>query len=250
MSGDTAPVRPPRRLHTALALTLAMTFPTALAWAYFVALGGAGQANRAQQFTYVLGKVVQFSAPLVFVALTAGAWPRCRRGSTTGLLFGLGFGMLVGGAMLAAYFGGLHRSSLLAQTPGRIRAKLAEFGADSPGGYLALGAFLCVAHSFLEEYYWRWFVFGRLRALLPLAPALVLASLGFTSHHVLVLWAYLPGKVLTGVVPAALAVAVGGAVWAWVYERGGSLLGPWLSHLLLDTALFVIGWDMLRRSAA
>jgi membrane protease YdiL (CAAX protease family) len=60
---------------------------------------------------------------------------------------------------------------------------------------------------------------------------------------------YLPGKVLTGVLPAALGVAAGGAVWAWVYERSGSLLGPWLSHLLIDAAVFLVGWDLLFGSA-
>jgi hypothetical protein len=59
---------------------------------------------------------------------------------------------------------------------------------------------------------------------------------------------YLPGKVWTGVVPASLAVALGGAMWASIYERGGSLLAPWLSHTIIDAALFVIGWDLLRRA--
>src|SRR5207244_7200054 len=114
--------------------------------------------------------------------------------------------------------------------------------------YVALAVFLCVFHSFLEEYYWRWFVFGRLRLFLPVAPALVLVSAGFMAHHVVILWVYLPGKVLTGVVPASLAVALGGVMWAWIYERGGSLLAPWLSHTIIDAALFVIGWDLLRRA--
>ena len=36
---------------------------------------------------------------------------------------------------------------------------------------------------------------------------------------------------------------------AWLYERGGSVWSPWLSHLLVDAAIFVIGWDLLQRSA-
>ena len=30
-----------------------------------------------------------------------------------------------------------------------------------------------------------------------------------------------------------------GAAWAWIYHRSGSLLGPWLSHLLIDAGIFV-----------
>src|SRR5438270_12057922 len=121
--------------------------------------------------------------------------------------------------MFALYFLLLRHSPWLAQTPARIREKLQEFGADSPAGYLALSLFLSVAHSFLEEYYWRWFVFGRLSTLLPVGSAMILSSLGFLSHHVLVVWAYLPDKILTGVLPASLAVAAGGLAWSWIYHR-------------------------------
>jgi membrane protease YdiL (CAAX protease family) len=41
-------------------------------------------------------------------------------------------------------------------------------------------------------------------------------------------------------------IAVGGAVWAWLYDRSGSLLAPWISHALIDGALFVVGWDMVQ----
>ena len=39
-------------------------------------------------------------------------------------------------------------------------------------------------------------------------------------------------------------IAAGGAVWAWIYERTGSLYGPWLSHLVVDAGIFIIGYDI------
>jgi membrane protease YdiL (CAAX protease family) len=72
-----------------------------------------------------------------------------------------------------------------------------------------------------------------------------ISSLGFMAHHVLVL-----GKYFGFSSPAtwlfSVCVAVGGAVWAWLYERTESLLGPWLSHLLVDAAIFAIGYDLVR----
>jgi membrane protease YdiL (CAAX protease family) len=231
-----------------LALLFALVFPTLVAWAYFVALAQGGRPSLAQQAAYGAGKVIQFAFPLAFVLL----WQRRRlhwsRPSRAGLALGLGFGLLVATALLTAYFAELRSSPLLAQTPARIRTRLQEFGLTSPAAYLACAVFYCAIHSLLEEYYWRWFVFGRLRALLPLGPALVLASAAFAAHHVVVLWVFLPGKVLTGVLPGGLAVAVGGAMWAWIYERAGSLVAPWLSHLLSDATLFAIGWDLLTRA--
>jgi len=43
----------------------------------------------------------------------------------------------------------------------------------------------------------------------------------------------------------SLGVAVGGIFWAWLYHRSGSLYGPWLSHLLIDAAIFVVGYDLV-----
>jgi membrane protease YdiL (CAAX protease family) len=229
-------------------IAFAMLFPTIMAWAYFLRLGGSGQPNLTQQATYALGKTIQFLLPIFFLAFIARRWPIWKGDHWRGLLWGLGFGLLVSGAMLAAYHGGLRSSKLLAEAPARIRAKMEEFGVASPVGFLGLSLFLSIAHSFLEEYYWRWFVFGQLRNLVPVSLAILLSSLGFMSHHVLVLWAYFPDKILTAVVPASVAIAVGGAVWAWLYHRAGSLLAPWLSHALVDAALVLIGWDMLQRA--
>ena len=116
----------------------------------------------------------------------------------------------------------------------------------TPGRYiLLLAAFLCVAHSLLEEYYWRWFVFGRLRLHVHPSLALVLAGLAFMAHHVVIIWVYFPGHFWSAVLPFSLGVAFGGIVWAWLYERSGSLLGPWLSHLVVDAALMAIGYRLV-----
>jgi hypothetical protein len=68
------------------------------------------------------------------------------------------------------------------------------------------------------------------------------------AHHVIVLGVYLPGRFVSRALPFSLAIAVGGAVWAWLYGRADSLYPSWLSHLLVDAAIFVIGWDLLQRA--
>jgi membrane protease YdiL (CAAX protease family) len=234
------------------ALVFALAYPTLLAWFYFLLLagpgggGGSGQANPLQQTAYALGKGFQFALPLLFLWWYDGriqlpGWPRFDR-----LMTGLVFGLVVVAGMLALYFGLLRGTRLFLNTPGRIRHKLEEFGLTSLPAYVALAAFISLLHSFLEEYYWRWFVFGRLRQHLAFAPAAAVSSLAFMSHHVIVLYVYLPGHFWSAAVPLSLCIAVGGLVWAWLYEQTRSIYAAWLSHLLVDAAIFVIGYDLLR----
>ena len=126
----------------------------------------------------------------------------------------------------ALYFGVLKGSPLLAGALPEIRDKVAGFGIDSVWKYAALGVFYSLFHSLLEEYYWRWFVFGQLRRLDAAGRrGRAVSSLGFMAHHVLVL-----GKFFGFANPAtyllSACIAVGGAVWAWLYHRTGSLVGP------------------------
>jgi membrane protease YdiL (CAAX protease family) len=133
----------------------------------------------------------------------------------------------------------------LAVTVAPLRSKLEQLGMDSPAGYVLLAAFLTVIHSLLEEYYWRWFVFGWLRRQVPLPTAIMVSSLGFMAHHVIILAVFLPGYFLSAVVPFSLCVAGGGAFWAWLYDRTGSLYAPWVSHLLVDAAIMAVGYELL-----
>jgi membrane protease YdiL (CAAX protease family) len=223
-----------------------MIFPTIAAWIYFVAMATpGGQVNPWQQGAYVAGKVVQFGFPVLFLALGGGPWPPPLLPRRTGLGLGLAFGLLVAAGGFGVYFGWLRNSPVLAKTPAELQTKLVQLGMDTPARYAALAAFIVVAHSLLEEYYWRWFVFGQLRRVATAISAMVLSSLAFMAHHVVVLAVYLPGRFLTAAAPFSLAIALGGAFWAWLYERAGTLYPSWLSHMLVDAAIFAIGWDLL-----
>ena len=124
-----------------------------------------------------------------------------------------------------------------------MQEKIADLGLDAGWKFAALGVFYSLVHSLLEEYYWRWFVFDQLKRLIPLWWAMVISSIGFMAHHVLVVGEFFGwGSPLTWLL--SLAVATGGVFWAWLYHRSDSLLGPWLSHLLVDAAIFGIGYDV------
>jgi membrane protease YdiL (CAAX protease family) len=68
------------------------------------------------------------------------------------------------------------------------------------------------------------------------------------AHHVVVLGLYF-GWTNPWTWLFSGATAAGGAFWAWLYQRSGSIYGPWASHLLLDAGIFAIGYDLVRAAA-
>jgi len=235
---------PPARGAWSLIL-FALLFPSLVTWVYFVALADAPPA--AQLAAAGLGKAVQFALPVVWVFWICRQRPRWRRPQRGDLLAGAATGLAIAAAMAGLYFGGVRNWEMFAGAAGPIREKVAGLGIDALWKYLLLTVFYALAHSLLEEYYWRWFVFGELRRLTPAATAVAVSSLGFAAHHVIVLGRYFGyGSILTWLF--ALGVAVGGVIWAVQFERTKSLWGIWLSHLLVDAAIFLIGLDLVGAS--
>ncbi len=232
-------------------LLLAAIYPSAMAWLYFVAASPSAAAPSTRNVLaialFTAGKAIQFAFPLVWFRLVEGHLPRLRRPRSAGLLGGLLFGALVAVGAWAIYRAVLRSGQLIPVEiiAGRIRAKMVEFGLSEPAAYLGFALFLSAIHSFLEEYYWRWFLFGRLAERVALGPAVAISSLAFAAHHLIDLGVFFPGYFWTLTVPLSGAVAMGGAFWAWLYARSRSLYGPWLSHALVDAALMAIGYDLI-----
>lgn len=224
-------------------LFLALVYPTFLSLVWFIWL--AGTEGPWQKLAYGVGKTLQFLLPVLVIRAFDRSWPRPAWPRFEGLVAGAAFGFLVVGGMAFLYFLALKPAGLFSGTPALVLEKLQAFGLASPQGYLIFTLFVAVAHSLLEEYYWRWFVFGRLRRYFTFRWAVLLSSLGFMAHHVIVLAIYIPGYFWSLAVPLSLCIAVGGAVWAWLYERTGTIYAAWISHLIVDLGVFVLGYDIL-----
>ncbi len=264
------------------AIVLAIVFPTVLTVTYFVLL--AGSPAWLQQAVYAVGKTVQFAFPALLVTLLRvrrrvgsdkisdvarrhvrltgvarrqarrvklrvrqvcrprSGWFHRKAGS---LAVGMGFGLLVLVAMFGLYQLVWKPNPAFTGASQAIRGKIVGLGIGGLWMYVAVGVFYSLCHSALEEYYWRWFVFGQLRSRLRLVSAVAISSLAFMAHHVILLATYF-GWSSPWTYVFSLSVAAGGTVWAWLYERSGSLAGPWLSHLVVDAAIFLVGYDVAR----
>ena len=126
------------------------------------------------------------------------------------------------------------------ESAGAIGAKARQLGILEH--YIAFAVFLSFVNSVVEEYYWRWFVYGQLRRILPGWRAHALAGAAFAAHHVVVATQFFPlgWGLCSGVV-----VGMGGVIMSMLYERQQSLAGAWACHLLADLGIMGIGYGLL-----
>jgi membrane protease YdiL (CAAX protease family) len=229
---------PAKHLPLWLALIPALSLPFVASLFYFVLFS----EHLFARVMYGAAKLFMLIWPLValhFLAREpicwAGLWP------ARSWRF-LGFGLATG-AVIMALMWGLERGplgQLLQESAPAIRVKAAALGVLDH--YWAFGLFLALFHSFLEEYYWRWFVFGWLRRVVPRGLAHLVAGACFAAHHVVIATQYFPwgwGWLLGGL------TGMGGILWSWMYERQNSLAGPWLSHVLADLGILAVGHQVV-----
>ncbi|MBA1146146.1 CPBP family intramembrane metalloprotease [Ectothiorhodospiraceae bacterium WFHF3C12] len=194
------------------------------------------------QTVYLAAKAFTVVWPVLALALLldrrpllpAPHWPRDLRALPMGLLSGL----LIVAALLALLATPLN--ALLDTAAPAVREKVATFGIGEH--YWAFAVGFSVIHAGIEEYYWRWFLFGSLRRRLPAGAAHALAAVAFAAHHVVV------GATFFGLALGLLlgaCVAAGGVIWSLMLARQDTLAGAWLSHILVDLGLAYVGYRLL-----
>jgi len=243
--------RPPRSLPVSLGF--AMIFPSLITGIYFIWLSGSGSSW--QQLAFGLGKFFQFAFPITYlwyfrgelrngVNLSAENQRLVTTRPPNGLAYALVFSTLVAAAMIVIY-ATLIPADVAARLQDGVTEKIASLGIDTVWQYAALGLFYTICHSFLEEYYWRWFVFDSLRTYFSNPIANVISSVGFMAHHVILLGFYFGwASPLTWLF--SVCVAIGGSFWAWLYQRNQTIKLPWFSHAIVDAAIFSLGLFMVR----
>ena len=68
------------------------------------------------------------------------------------------------------------------------------------------------------------------------------SALAFTIHHVFALKAQFGWSVT---LIASLGIFIGGGVWSWMYARYRSIWPGYVSHAIVDVAVFAIGWMLI-----
>jgi membrane protease YdiL (CAAX protease family) len=113
----------------------------------------------------------------------------------------------------------------------------------APRLYLGFAAYFIFINALVEEYIWRWFVGRQCERLVPGLGAVALAALCFTLHHIIALVGFTGSWPV--VILGSLGVFMAGAVWSWLYLVYRSLWACYISHLLADVAIALVGWQLL-----
>lgn len=231
---------PKRELSWAV-LVPALTVPFFGALLYFVLIPGGllGQA------AYTGTKVFTLVFPLLFLGKVGPGglfrretrqvhWPAWRTVILTGALSGVVIAG-AGAALLQTPLG-----TMVREGAGAVTEKAEGLGFREH--FVLFAVFVSVVHSALEEYYWRWFVYGHLRGKINRWAAHGIAAVAFGGHHLVITMQFFrPGLALF----LTACVVMGGFIWTMMYERQGTVVGCWLSHLGVDVFLMIVGYQLI-----
>lgn len=221
-----------------LVLLPAMAVPFVAALFYFVIFSHYAFAK----IIYALAKAFLLIWPILSIRLILGGrFPRIdlgcpthRRAIPLGAVIGITIVLLMFGLMKTPL------ASMVIDSSQQIRQKARQLGVLEH--YWLFAVFLSIVHSFIEEYYWRWFVYGQLRQICGINVAAVLAAAAFAAHHVVIAAQFFPAL---WALAAGGTVALGGLIWCWMYQRQKTLVGAWLSHAIVDFGIMSIGYRVL-----
>lgn len=228
----------PHNSKICLALVPAIIVPFIASLFYFILFTG----SELSQATYVGAKFFILLWPVFSLWIINGkTFPKVEiktlihvNAIPVGILSGIMISIIMFGLM------GTPLGGMVLESSERIRMKTEGLGVLEH--YWAFAIFLCLFHSLLEEYYWRWFIYGNLRRLIRPFNAHLVAGAAFAAHHIVIASQFFPnpwGFILGGL------VGIGGIIWSIMYEKQGTLAGAWTSHLMADLTIMVIGHKIL-----
>lgn len=225
-----------------LAFLPALVVPFVASFFYFVLFPGTAFGNGFYKGVKIFLLVWPVVATLVILREKMIDRSREKR-HFAGVLPGVGFGLLIV-ALLFFLLEATPLAQVLDGNRDRIAGRIRDLGVA--GHFLWFALFISFLHSALEEFYWRWFVFGQAQKVMSLPLAYFVAAAGFASHHIVVLSQFFPfGWALA----LGACVGIGGTVWCWLFYRYNSIFGAWVSHMIIDLGLMWVGWEVLKSAA-
>jgi membrane protease YdiL (CAAX protease family) len=194
--------------------------------------------NALGKLIFAASKLWILLVPIIWVAFVEKGKFSISKPKHGGFAVAAGLGVLMSGFIFAAYaaFGPLLID------PAGIKEMAAEVGLANRYVYLGAAAYWILINSVLEEYVWRWFVVKQCSAFMSKWGAIALSAACFTIHHIVAMQIYFSWPVT---IIASLGIFIAGAIWSWCYLKYKSIWPGYISHAIVDIAVFTIGYILI-----
>ncbi|RNF38999.1 CPBP family intramembrane glutamic endopeptidase [Planococcus salinus] len=154
------------------------------------------------------------------------------------LVLGTGSGLL----FFIFIFGGLNWLHVYLLDIDALRVLLLEWGFSGPGE-IGLVLVLMILNPVLEEFYWRGYMFDKLRKERGAGYTIVMTALFYTLYHILsVIHLFQEGYAMVAVLP----VLIAGLFWGYIREKTAAISATVIGHGLADLGIVCVYWFIVR----
>ena len=108
--------------------------------------------------------------------------------------------------------------------------------------FLYVSLYISFANSFLEEFFFRGFVFTNLKNLSDRKLAYFFSATAFSLYHVAMMLGWFSPVLFLLVV---VGLAAGGVIFNWLNEKLNTIYASWLTHMFANFAINTIGFLLL-----
>ena len=157
-----------------------------------------------------------------------------KKGALPAIGLGIGiYGVILGGYFLVSPFFDF------SQIAGALTANVGV----TKENFLYVSLYISFANSFLEEFFFRGFVFTNLKQHAGRKLAYIFSALAFSLYHVAMMIGWF-SPALFLLVMAGL--VIGGMIFNWLNEKLDTIYCSWLTHMFANFAINTIGFMLLK----
>ena len=125
----------------------------------------------------------------------------------------------------------------------KIAGALTENAGVTKENFLYVSLYISFANSFLEEFFFRGFVFTNLKHLSGRKLAYLFSAAAFSLYHVAMMIGWFSPVLFLLVMTGLVA---GGIIFNWLNEKLDTIYCSWLTHMFANFAINTIGFLLLK----
>ena len=125
----------------------------------------------------------------------------------------------------------------------QIAGALTENAGVTKENFLYVSLYISFINSFLEEFFFRGFVFTNLKQLTGRKLAYIFSAAAFSLYHVAMMIGWFSPALFLLVM---MGLVIGGMIFNWLNEKLDTIYCSWLTHMFANFAINTIGFMLLK----